>query len=360
MSVSVHWDSLVLGDFIGIDISALVDVVVGVVDTLATVLSIAAEILELVATLLIEDIDLVKAAVLALVAAIEAAIEFLTGTSIGLSYYVPKSFNGIPGVRSLINKFASSITDQADPNRPTFVENEAHFLWWFIVAAEETYPEASRKLQAILELLGIVLDDPPEETSIFEKTLEEQGYWPPVVAPGGGEEPNWQTFRLSDVGVFRDLVVSLKSIAASVYKIGSNVEQIRSRIELIQERAILLQDSIDALRALLESIATARESVTGLHSLVVRGQANTSDQQAAFLSSKSAEDFPFKEITGAAAAGVCLHLQAADGALIDTFETLFGLYKSTREFTPREAVGEAVTTVSYIDVVGAAKRGWNE
>lgn len=320
----VVWTQLDLADLIPDAVSGVVDSAGAAVGALSSVLGTTADVLDLIGNTQIPHIDLISVAVSALVELIEAAVEALITTSIGLAWWVPSGYRSLLTPYLVLDRFAKSLDDENDPERPYSTE-ETDYAIAVIFSSRPTIQATATEIGELLELLGRPLGLPvaAPATSFFDEALED-GVWPPRPPQGQGEAPDWETLRLADVEPLRTAVNALLSLRDSVASSDDNVEQFVARVGMIQRRVSLIADKVAAISQAISDFSEARSRIASLNVLAITGRGDTQDQQAALRLATYADDYPFGDEVLPVGA-VCLHAQSSGPAGVELFRSLFGL-----------------------------------
>ena len=366
---TIQWASLNLGALVPDEVTALVDLAQGVVTTLQAVVDVVGGILDILANLLLADLDLTKLSILALVEAVNAAISFFESTSISIAWYVPTAFRNAPTVPLLLEKFAASFSDESDADRPLTQDEDTFYLMWFVIAATRNLANVRNILAPLFEFLGrplagLGLGGAATQLELARKSvLGRTNKWPPVMKSAQGQEPNWTSLRLADFGPIAEIVTALKGMRDAVAKPGDNVDQVRARVELILARVEKMEEKVQqVIDAIQEVTDLARDMASPrVHMLAVFGQGDTLEQQRTLRRATTRPDYPLKDRKGLDYGGAfVVHVQSDVGSTINTIRTMLGVSDSATEFVESELVEP--TEQSSIAIVGGAKlakESWN-
>lgn len=328
MSVQSIWQTINLGNLLSDEVIATLGTSQGVIDLLGPVIDTVATILDLLLVVTIADLDLVKAAIAALILALDAVIDFFIATSVGVTYLVPTSYRSAPTVQTLLNRVAESFDDKTDANRPIGQSEEDFFLMWVAIGAGPSVKELFEAFQKLMELFGKPLPDLGTGTSLsfYDKALGTPPRYPPFVVGGQGQAPTWESYRLADLQPFSIVVNALFTIRGVLAKGSDNVEQLQQRISLIRQRLAAVEAQIQRVLDLAITLLEATQAVSGLRLLALYGQGSIATQQQKLREATALPSYPF-ETTAQKENSACfvLHFQAGTGTALEAIMSLLAV-----------------------------------
>lgn len=323
--INVTWKEYTLTKLVPDSVRDVVDEIAATVEGLTAIIDIVADALDIALTVVAGVIDLLQALLLAAVEAIEAAIEFLVGTSMSFAYYVPKSYRNAPTAAEMLDKIGASMVDRTDSNRPIGTSDNP-FVMLCIMGVGPNISKLQELFKTLLTLFNLPLEaEIPDVNKFFDPEYDQ---YPPKTSPGEGEAPDWTTRRLADVGFLGDVVSGLIFIRDALRPAVAGAELAKSMINQIRRRMRAVEDTLKKIAEALGSVAAFTVAKAGLHTLSLVGEAPVAVQAQAVRAAAGDAGFPFAESDNydAACATVCIHAQFGSGGAMRVFADFIGVY----------------------------------
>lgn len=325
--ITANWGRAGLDRLYPQDGQPVVDEIATAVEGLTGLIDVVRGVLDIAAGLLLTPVDLISAVLEVALAAIDALIEGLLGTGLGVTWNFPTSYKTSPTVTASLNQLADSMVDEYDPDRPFGESEDNYFALWAVFGVAPSIKELLSLFSTLARLfqlpLEVNLDD--SEGSYFDRFFKKSGY-PPELNVDQAVLPNWHSVNLADFGVLGDFVSTLKTVRDALSRPATNAGHIRKVLEIVGRRLDTIADAAKRLTTLLGDLAAFGLLKSGLYAVQITGQGSVAQQAAAVRSASAADDFPFKGTDRlAASAYIAVHTQAATGAGLAVFKTLFAL-----------------------------------
>jgi hypothetical protein len=301
------------------------DIIAGigdVVESLTMFITTVEAVLDLVALIGLAAIDVLAAVLRVTIEAIDALIEALIGTSMRVSYSLPTSYKNGKNVSQNLGVLANSMLDKLDANRPYGESEDNYFGMLVVFGAVPSIDELLRVFAAFLKLFSLpdFGNRPKTAPSYYD------GFYPPELGKSEGVAPNWRASNLADIGILGDFVILLRSLRSALTRPVAVTEHMRKMIEISLRRLKKITATAKKLLAILGDLSAFLVAGTGLYSFSIHGQGSVAQQAAAIRGAAQLPDCPFQPPRDKNLSGyVAFHTQAASGAGIAVFKTLFGL-----------------------------------
>lgn len=321
MESKSQWKTLDLSAIPG---EALTDAVEGLksaVDAIEPILDIIVTGMNISSGVVTDSAEVYNKAVNAAVDLVDTALETFTGTSVSVTWFVPKSYRTAPSPTTAFSALANSYYDLSDPNRPIAKKDSTYFGTVVILVPGPDVSSVASSIDSLATLFGIPIPSSlPDQSYYFD---EYGGQYPPKSTPGDGREPNWITKRFADLGAIGDLVTKIQSISDGLRPPKARSEFYRDQIELIDSRISSIIETVDSVieqTIVVSEIAAATE---GLPVYVSMGRGKKQKQVAQLAIATSLEDYPIDD--GHVVGYVALHLQSATAGPIETLLSLMSV-----------------------------------
>ncbi len=383
--VDISWESVNLTDFLPSELSEAVDELGPAVETLQGFIDSVATALELIGAAIIADVDVLRAALAAVSAVLDAALEFVFNTSVRMTYIVPRAYRNRTSVRDLLSQLSRSYNDESDPNRPV---EDGPFVLWAVFYSSTNVAKVLSKVSGLMDFFGlpIELTAPAEDSSFLQELLDDpdvdadrflrklsgdagHGLTPkaedlePILPEGGGRAPNWSAISLSDIGVIGDIANLLKATKDSLLPLDGLAGWFQTMVGIVRDRVTRISAYVADLVSMLDEFAVLSLTVEGLGSLVLDGNGDPSVQQRALIEAAQHKDFPYGGIHDLEyAACLVVYFAASSNALVDTMKNLLGVGNggTIEESTERAGIISEQAEIAVKSINKTPKQGMED
>jgi hypothetical protein len=358
--ITSQWGTLNLQDLLGEDLNDIIEDIRSIVTTLVDIIETISLLLEVIATVLGISVNLIYVAIQAVIAAIDAAIDFFVSTQLSVTYILPLSYRSGPTAAQNLQLIADSFYDITDPDRPSSLvgltsatqvvgTGSNFFAMAIILASAPNIGQLIDKIASLLELFNIPVPIHPEISF-----LHTMGY-PPTIPSGQGQAPDWISTRLSDIGIFGDIVQWLISLRNSIAVVANEAAFIRELIQVILNRIAEFNRRLAEIEELINQYLDLISISPGLHALGIYGEGTIPEQTAAIVDSINRNDFPLKESRQLElTASISLYTQSPNPENINTFTELLRLQRLSQDRIEESTQGLKRKLVDRTEPVGTS------
>jgi hypothetical protein len=313
----------------------IIDGLSAAISAIKTALEAVKAVFNILKTLILDRLDILKAALEAILALINQLIESLEEAGIYMLVYVPTGFKNAVSPSTWISKVTRSMSDQGDRNRPEFTTPQAQ-AGCLIMGIGLDYAQLLESIKAFLSALFRPFDSRAMSCVVENRDSDGALNFPPFkmdkaclragyganVYRGQGTAPDWMAPVL-----LKDLVPVLGKVAAVLKKcVGMFVfglglsELIEQFIAFLDAKIAILDALVAEFDAILALFASLSE-IGGINILFFEGTYTTAELQSAIQTvgpPEGSESGPY------AAAGAMILVGGGPTATVDLLRGLFG------------------------------------
>lgn len=274
-----EWIELNPADLFPSSIVDLVEACGTVGDSVATVLEVSADVLDVVKNFVGGYVDPLTSVVSELQDLIASTVQAFTQTGVYVLKHVPLSSKLSSTPSRWLSEVASSLDDIYDESRPILVDENAYVGAAVMLATSRYYKDVMQIYSDMMELFDIVIP-----------SLDQISKWKSIgeefeVVSGVGRAPDWESKRLIDY------IPELGKIADIFVNFSDSISTARTATDLYDAFANQLRDKANVLRSISDTVEALSDSIAsklgfeGAYILPIYGQGDKAWLQGQLVNS---------------------------------------------------------------------------